>query len=89
MALSKRQKQTAIKKTQKHETDTGSAEAQISLLTKRIEELAKHLKEHPKDNHSRRGLLLMVGKRRRLLRYLERENEKRYVEIAKGLGIGT
>jgi len=87
MALSKRQKKTAIQKTQQHETDTGSAEAQVSLLTKRIDELAKHLKKHPKDHHSRRGLLMLVGKRRRLLRYLERENEKRYTKVRKELGI--
>ncbi len=87
MALSKRQKQSTIKKSQQHEKDTGSAEVQINLLTKRIEELADHLKKHPKDNHSRRGLLKMVGKRRRLLKYLKGENEKRYEKTTKELGI--
>ncbi|MBI4034209.1 MAG: 30S ribosomal protein S15 [Candidatus Brennerbacteria bacterium] len=83
--LSKRKKQATIKELQTHETDTGSAEVQIGLLTKRIEELAGHLKKHPKDHHSRRGLLMMVGKRRRFLQYLERENEKAYGKIAKKL----
>ncbi len=87
MALTKRKKQSTIKQNQQHEKDTGSAEVQISLLTKRIEELVDHLKKHPKDNHSRRGLLKIVGKRRRLLRYLKRENEKRYEETTKSLGI--
>jgi small subunit ribosomal protein S15 len=83
--LSKRKKQTAIAEHQKHETDTGSAEVQVGLLTKRIEELAGHLKRHPKDHHSRRGLLMMVGKRRRFLQYLRREDEKAYVKITKKL----
>jgi len=87
MALSKRQKQPIIKENRQHEKDTGSAEVQIGLLTKRIEELASHLKKHSKDHHSRRGLLMMVGKRRRLLRYLERENKKQYEVLAKRFGI--
>lgn len=87
MALSKKQKQSTIKKTRKHDKDTGSAEVQIGLLTKRIEELAAHLKEHSKDHHSRRGLLKMVGKRRRLLKYLKQENEDNYKKITKELGI--
>lgn len=70
-----------------HKTDTGSAEVQIALFTKQIEELTKHLKEHPKDHHSRRGLLKMVSKRKRLLDYLKRENEKRYDKIVKKLGL--
>jgi len=87
MALSKKQKQSTIKKTRKHDKDTGSAEVQIGLLTKRVEELAAHLKEHSKDHHSRRGLLKMVGKRRRLLKYLKQENEDNYKKITKELGI--
>lgn len=87
MALSKRKKQTTIKESQQHEKDTGSAEVQINLLTKSIEELAGHLKKNPKDHHSRRGLLKMVGKRRRLLRYLKEKNEKKYKETAKSLGL--
>ena len=87
MALSKKQKQSTIKKIRKHDKDTGSAEVQIGLLTKRVEELAAHLKEHSKDHHSRRGLLKMVGKRRRLLKYLKQENEDNYKKITKELGI--
>ena len=87
MALSKKQKQSTIKKTRKHDKDTGSAEVQIGLLTKRVEELAAHLKEHSKDHHSRRGLLKIVGKRRRLLKYLKQENEDNYKKITKELGI--
>lgn len=87
MALSKKQKQSTIKKSRQHNKDTGSAEVQIGLLTKRIEELVDHLKNHSKDNHSRRGLLKMVGKRRRLLQYLKQENEKKYEETTKSLGI--
>ncbi|MFH0712646.1 MAG: 30S ribosomal protein S15 [Candidatus Jorgensenbacteria bacterium] len=83
--LSKRKKQAVVEEHQKHETDTGSAEVQVGLLTKRIEELAVHLKRHPKDHHSRRGLLMMVGKRRRFLQYLQREDEKAYTKITKKL----
>lgn len=70
-----------------HETDTGSAAVQIGLLTKQIEELTGHLKKHPKDNHSRRGLLQMVGKRRRLLAYLEKSDNKTYNSVVKKLGL--
>lgn len=70
-----------------HETDTGSAPVQIALLTKQIEELTGHLKKHPKDNHSRRGLLKMVGKRRRLLSYLEKNNVRSFNQIVKKLGL--
>lgn len=85
--LTKRKKKSIIRDAARHETDTGSAEVQIALLSHRIDELASHLKKHPKDNHSRRGLLLMVGKRRRFLRYLEREDESRYRKIVKKLGL--
>ncbi|MFH1192944.1 MAG: 30S ribosomal protein S15 [Candidatus Jorgensenbacteria bacterium] len=87
--LSKRQKQNAIKDHQRHETDTGSAEAQIGLLTKQISELADHLKKHPKDHHSRRGLLMMVGKRRKFLQYLKREDERQYERITKKLALNV
>lgn len=87
--LSKRQKQTAIKEHQRHETDTGSAEAQIGLLSKQIQELADHLKKHPKDHHSRRGLLMMVGKRRKFLQYLKREDEQQYEKLAKKLALNV
>jgi len=70
--LTNRQKKIIINKTKQHETDTGSTGVQISLLTKQIEELTTHLKTHPKDHHSRRGLLQMVGKRRRLMKYRDR-----------------
>lgn len=83
--LSKRQKQAIIKELRIHETDTGSAEVQIGLLTKQIKALADHLKRHSKDHHSRRGLLMMVGRRRKFLQYLKRENEKRYEKLVKKL----
>ena len=70
--LTKRQKTTVIASAKAHEKDTGSTKVQISLLTKQIEELTSHLKKHAKDHHSRRGLLQMVGKRRRLMKYAER-----------------
>lgn len=85
--LSKRQKQTIIREHARHETDTGSAEVQIGLLTKQIKALAEHLKKYPKDHHSRRGLLMMVGTRRKFLQYLRRENEKRYEKLAKKLAL--
>lgn len=69
----------------KHDKDTGSAQVQIAILTKRINELTDHLKEHKKDNHSRRGLLLMVGKRRKLLNYLKNSKPEVYEEVIKGL----
>ncbi|MEK7542871.1 MAG: 30S ribosomal protein S15 [Patescibacteria group bacterium] len=85
--LTKRKKQTVIKESQKHEKDTGSAEVQIGLLTKRISELADHLKKHAKDHHSRRGLIMMVGKRRKFLQYLHKTDEKKYIKIAKKLSL--
>ena len=78
MALLKDQKASLISDYRRGETDTGSPEVQIALLTKRIEELTEHLKGHAKDHHSRRGLLQMVGRRRRLLDYLRREDVERY-----------
>ena len=68
-----------------HEKDTGSADVQIAILTERIKELTAHLKKHPKDNHSRRGLLMMVSKRKKLLDYLKANNAKRYDKIIKSL----
>jgi len=70
-----------------HETDTGSPEVQISLLTERINHLTEHLKVHTKDHHSRRGLLTMVGRRRRLLDYLRRNNVDRYRALIAKLGL--
>ena len=83
--LTTKEKETIIKKFQTHKGDTGSPEVQIAVLTEEVERVAKHLKEHKKDNHSRRGLLKMVGNRRRLLRYLKGEDEKRYEKIAERL----
>lgn len=73
--LTNRQKKLVINEHKVHETDTGSTKVQIHLLTKQIEELTAHLKKHNKDHHSRRGLLKMVGKRRRLLKYLQHDKK--------------
>lgn len=74
--ITKKKKETIIKKTRKHDKDTGSSEVQVSLLTERITELADHLKKHPKDSHSRRGLLKLVADRRSHLKYLEGKKKK-------------
>ncbi len=87
MALSKEKKAEIIKKWGRHEGDSGSPEVQIAILTERISMLTEHLKKHKKDVHSRYGLIKMVGKRRRLLKYLRRENYRRYVEVINSLGI--
>lgn len=76
-----------IKKYRTHKKDTGSTEVQVALLTEKILELAKHLKKHQKDSDSRRGLLMMVGKRRRLLNYLKRDDPKKYDKLVKDLGL--
>lgn len=80
-------KDEIIRKYQLHETDRGSAPIQIALLTTRINELTGHFRLHPKDHHSRRGLLMMVGKRRRLLEYLRRNDVNRYRELLADLGL--
>lgn len=80
-------KEKLIKKYKIHEKDTGSPEVQIAIFTEEIKELTEHLKKHKKDNHSRRGLLKMVSKRKRLLDYLKREDEERHGEIVKKLGL--
>lgn len=87
MALTIRQKQNIKKEYGINENDTGSAEIQIAFLTKQIIELTAHLKSNPKDNHSRRGLLKMVGKRKKLLDYLGKNNEKSYTSIVRKLGL--
>jgi small subunit ribosomal protein S15 len=87
MSLTKDQKEEVVEKFSLHEGDTGSPEVQIALLTKQIEELSEHLKKHKKDNHSRRGLLNMVGKRRRLIQYLKDSEPERHKELAKKLKI--
>lgn len=81
------QKDDIIKKYQLHPTDRGSAPVQIALLTARINELTDHFRKHPKDHHSRRGLLKMVGKRRRLLDYLRRTDLERYRSLIEDLGL--
>jgi len=79
--LTPKEKNALIRKYQIHKDDTGSPEVQIAILTKEIEQVSEHLKIHRKDNHSRRGLLKMVGNRRRLLRYLKNEDQKRHDKI--------
>ena len=83
--LTKTKKARIIKEVKIHDTDTGSPEVQISLITKRIDELAKHLKKHGKDNHSRRGLLQLVADRQSHMKYLQKKNPKRYDVIIKKL----
>ena len=85
--ITTKQKQNIIKKVRVHETDTGSPEAHVAILSKRIDELTTHLKKNHKDNHSRRGLLQMVADRRTHLSYLKRKNKTRYETLAKTLGI--
>ena len=87
MALLKEAKTNLIKEHSRHENDTGSPEVQIAILTERILQLTDHLRTHKHDESSRRGLLKMVGQRRRLLRYLRRENYPRFVALTKQLGI--
>lgn len=87
MSLNTQEKQSILKKFALHEGDTGSPEVQIALLTEQINRLSEHLKDHKKDNHSRRGLLQMVGKRRRLIEYLKKSDDNRYNELAKKLKI--
>jgi len=80
-----KKKATIVKKHQIHDKDTGSTKVQVAILSARIDELAKHLKEHKKDNHSRRGLLKMVADRRAHLKYLERKNKADYTTLVKSL----
>lgn len=87
MTLGKDEKSPIIEKFRIHEKDTGSTEVQVAILTERINRLTEHFKENKKDFHSRRGLLKMVGKRRRLLNYLSRENQEKYKEVIEKLGL--
>ena len=87
MALSTEQKKEIIQAYNVHPTDTGSPEVQIALLTTRINQLVEHLKAHKHDEHSRRGLLKLVGQRRRHLTYLSRKDTARYKEIVERLGL--
>lgn len=85
--LKKETKEKLIKEHAVHEKDTGSSDVQIALLSQEIEKLVGHLKEHPKDIHSKRGLIRMVIKRKKLLTYLKKEDEKRYNAIVKKVGL--
>ncbi len=87
MSLSKDEKEQIIKKFQVHERDSGSPEVQIALLTERIKQLTGHFQVHKKDYHSRRGLLKMVGQRRRLLDYLKSKRIEKYRQVVKELGL--
>ena len=87
MALTKDRKTGIISSFQTHEGDTGSPEVQVAILSDRINYLTEHFKTHAKDHHSRRGLLKLVGQRRRLLDYLKSKNSQRYADLIKRLGI--
>lgn len=87
MALQKEAKNEIISKFKAHEGDTGSPEVQVALLTERIKQLTEHFAVHKKDFHSRRGLLMMVGKRRKLLDYLKKKDYNRYASLIETLGI--
>lgn len=85
--MTKERKLEIINEFKREEKDTGSAEVQVALLTERINELTEHLKVHKKDNHSRRGLLKMVGQRRNMLNYLQKKDEERYKVLVEKLGL--
>ncbi len=85
--LTKTKKKKVIAEVQIHDTDTGSPEVQVSILSKKIDELAAHLKKNQKDNHSRRGLLAMVADRKAHMKYLEKKSPKRYSALIKKLGL--
>ena len=87
MALTTEQKKEILGQYGLHETDTGSPEAQVALLTKRISDLTEHLKQHKHDHHTRRGLMGLVGRRRRLLRYLQQVDISRYRSLIERLGL--
>lgn len=87
LALVKEDKQKIIEKFKVHENDTGSAEVQVAILTNNINKLNEHLKSNKKDHHSRRGLVMMVGKRKRLLEYLKNSEVSRYKKLIKELGL--
>ena len=87
MGLSIEEKREIITKFRQHEKDTGSPDVQIAMLTKRINDLNEHFKIHKKDHHSRRGLLMLVGQRRRLLNYIKAQDIQRYRELLKALNL--
>lgn len=85
--LKTKKKEKIVEEHKKHEQDTGSPEVQIALFTEQIKELLKHLKKHPKDIHSKRGLLKMVSKRRKLLKFLKEQSTRRYNAVVKKVGL--
>ena len=87
MSITAERKQTLIKEHSRSKEDTGSPEVQVAILTERIQNLTQHFKTHAKDNHSRRGLLMLVNQRRSLLDYLRREDEQRYTDLITKLGL--
>ncbi len=87
MSLVKEKKQEIVETYKTHDTDTGSPEVQVALLSGRIEQLTEHFKMHKKDNHSRRGLLMLVNKRRKLLSYIKNSDRKRYQQLIESLGL--
>ncbi len=87
MALAKEQKENIIKQYKMHESDTGSPEVQIALISERLNVLNSHFQTHKKDHHSRRGLLMLVGQRRKLLSYLKAIDRERYKKLIKQLGL--
>jgi len=87
MVLKKEKKEAIMKKYARNKGDTGSSEVQVALLTERINQLVEHLKKNKKDNHSRRGLLMLVGQRKKLLNYLQGEDESRFQKLSESLGL--
>lgn len=87
MALLRKEKQEIIEKYRLHDTDTGSADVQVALLTSRINQLSQHLQRNPKDFNSRRGLLMMIGRRKRLLNYIAKHSPERFQELVERLNI--
>jgi small subunit ribosomal protein S15 len=87
MALLQKEKQEIIERYRLHDTDTGSADVQVALLTSRINQLSQHLQRNPKDFNSRRGLLMMIGRRKRLLNYIAKHHPERFRELVKRLNI--
>ncbi|MFA6548734.1 MAG: 30S ribosomal protein S15 [Candidatus Margulisiibacteriota bacterium] len=87
MVLKKDKKESVIAQYKQHDSDTGSPEVQVALITERINQLVDHLKNNKKDNHSRRGLLMLVGQRKKLLSYLQREDARRYESLTSNLGL--
>lgn len=87
MSITPERKETLIKEYATKDGDTGSPEVQVAILSERIKNLTEHLKSHNKDNHSRRGLLMMVGQRRRMLDYLKKKSQKRYETLIGSLGL--